>query len=317
MADESDTNKTPESYSSNNSSDEEDLLPEPCTANDSLNNNLRNIINNVESLEGATCTVGQRVEEELTFITSFRVALTNIIGDENPLVNLLQPSADLRLPATFIKLHCVRQEIVHIRQQLQSYPETVERQPMSGAVMVDFSRHSNFSRNVDVHDNIEDAMADKSDPDMMAEEDMMPEPCTTNNSSNDNWRNIINNVETLEDAICMVGELAEFELSFSASFLAMVKDMIGEENPLVNLLQPSVDERIPSILFNLYVVHQWIVHIRQLLQSYPETVEHQPMPSTVSIDFSHCIDSPLNVGVHIDTKEGHGLDTANPGRPLD
>ena len=109
------------------------------------------------------------------------------------------------------------------------------------------------------------AMADKSDEDMMpelrssnnrlAEEDMMSEPCTINNSSNDNWQNIINNVETLEDAICMVGELVESELLFSASFLAMVKDMTSDENPLVTLLQPSVDTRLLLILFNLYVVH--------------------------------------------------------------
>ena len=170
-------------------------------------------------------------------------------------------------------------------------------------------------------------MADESDNDMtpessssnnsLAEEDIMSEPCTANDSLNDNLRNIINNVETLEDAICMVGEFVESELSFSASFLAMVKDMIGDENLLVNLLQSSVDTRIPAILIKLYLVHQQIVHIRQQLQSYPETVECQPMPSAVTIDFSRSSDSSPNVGVHDNIEDSHGLDTAAPDRHLD
>ena len=58
------------------------------------------------------------------------------------------------------------------------------------------------------HSQLAVAMVDESDEDMMpasrssnnhlAEEDMMSEPHTMNNSSNDTWRNIINNVETLE-----------------------------------------------------------------------------------------------------------------------
>ena len=108
-------------------------------------------------------------------------------------------------------------------------------------------------------------MADESDEDRMpascssnncrAEEDMMPEPHIMNNSSNDTWQDIINNVEALEDTICMVGEYVESELTFSSSFLAMVKDMTGDANPLVTLLQPSVNERLPSILSNLYFMH--------------------------------------------------------------
>ena len=121
-------------------------------------------------------------------------------------------------------------------------------------------------------------------------------------------------MEALDDAICMVGEFVESELSFSASFLAMVKDLTGAENPLATLLQPSVNERIPVILFNLYVVRQQIVHIRQQLQSYPETVEYLPMLSAVMIDFSRPIDAPPNVGVHTNTEDGHGSDTAAPDR---
>ena len=96
------------------------------------------------------------MEEELSFSTSFLVTVKNMIGEENPMVNLLQPSVDIRLPAILIKLHFVHQEIVHIHWQLQSYPEAVERQPTPGAVMVDFSCRSDSSPNVDVHDNIED-----------------------------------------------------------------------------------------------------------------------------------------------------------------
>ena len=111
MEDESDTDKTPELCSSNNSLAEEDTLSEPRTANDSLNNNMRNIINNVEALEDAICTVGQFVEVELSFSASFLVTMQNIIGNENPMVDLLKPSVDLRLPAILIKLHSVRREI--------------------------------------------------------------------------------------------------------------------------------------------------------------------------------------------------------------
>ena len=90
-----------------------------------------------------------------------------------------------------------------------------------------------------------------------SDEDMMPEACPFNNCSAEaemNWRHIMNNVEALDDTICMVGECAESELAFSASFLAMVKELTGAENPLMTLLQSSVNERIPVILFNLYVV---------------------------------------------------------------
>ena len=59
------------------------------------------------------------------------------------------------------------------------------------------------------------------------------------------------------------------------------------------------------------------MHIHRQLQSYPEMVERQPIPSAVTIDFTHHIDSPPNVGVHIDTEEGHGLDMSAPGRQLD
>ena len=115
----------------------------------------------------------------------------------------------------------------------------------------------------------------------------------------------------------MVGERVEAELASSASFLVMVKDLTGAENPLVTLLQPSVDAKLPSILFNLYVVRQQIAHIHQQLESYPEMVEYQPMPRAVMIDFSCPIDAPPNVGVHIDTENGHGSDTAAPDSHLD
>ena len=170
-------------------------------------------------------------------------------------------------------------------------------------------------------------MADESDTDKtpelsssnnsLAEEDMMYEPRTVNNSLNDNLRNIINNVEALEDAICMVGQFVEEELSFSASFLVTVKNMIGDENPLVNLLQPSVDTRLPAILIQLYFVCQEIVHIRWQLQSYPEMAESQPTPSAVTVDFSRCRDSSPNVDVHDNIEDGHGVDTVAPDRHID
>ena len=145
----------------------------------------------------------------------------------------------------------------------------------------------------------------------------MYEPRTANDSLNDNLQNIINNVEALEDAICTVGHFVEEELSFSASFLATVKNMIGDENPLVNLLQPSVDTRLPAILIKLYFVHWEIVHIRRQLQSYPETAESQPTLSAVTVDFSCHHDSSPNVDVHDNIEDGHGADTAAPDRHID
>ena len=145
-----------------------------------------------------------------------------------------------------------------------------------------------------------------------SDEDMLPAARPFNNRSAEEemqWQQIIINVEALDDAICMVGEFAESELSFSASFLAMVKELTGAENPLTTLLQPSVNERIPAILFQLYVVRRQIAHIHQQLASYPALVEYPPMPRAVTIDFSRPIDAPLNVGVHINMEDGHGSDT--------
>ena len=205
------------------------------------------------------------MEEELTSVTSLREGMMNILGDENPLSNLLQPSAASRLPEALIKLHCVGRETAYIRQQLQSYPATVERQTTSGAVMVDFSYRSDSFRNTYAHGSIEDAMVDTSDP---------------------TWRNIINNVATLEDALCQVGVLVEIELTFRTSFITMVQDLTGAENYLVPILQSSVSQQIPWILFNLYNVRRQIVHIHRMLQLHPAKVEPQSMPRSIVTDFS-------------------------------
>ena len=155
-------------------------------------------------------------------------------------------------------------------------------------------------------------MADESD------EDMMPEPCTPNNCSADPWHEILDNVEALEDAICMVGQYLVVALEHSASFIAMLQDIAGADaSSLITILQPAVDERLPAILFNLYNACQWIVHIHQQLQSYPDLVAFQPLSHSVTIDFTLQNEPAPNVSGQHDPEDVHRLDMAAPGNQHD
>ena len=92
--------------------------------------------------------------------------------------------------------------------------------------------------------------------------DMMSELRTMNNSSDDPWHSILENVVALEGLVCTAGEFVEVELSHCTSFIVMLKDIGGANaNPLVTLLQPAVDERLPVILFQLYIARRQLVHI--------------------------------------------------------
>ena len=120
-------------------------------------------------------------------------------------------------------------------------------------------------------------MVDESD------EDMMPGPCTPNDRLAVLWLVISDNVDALEDAICMVGQYVAVELEHSAAFIAMLQDIASADTrSLVTILQPAVDERLPAILFNLYNAHRQVAHIRQQLQSYLVL----PLSGSVTIDFS-------------------------------
>ena len=148
-------------------------------------------------------------------------------------------------------------------------------------------------------------MADESD------EDMMPGPCTPNDCSAVPWLMISDNVDALEDAICMVGQYVAAELEHSAAFIAMLQDIAGADaRSLVTILQPAVDERLPAILFNLYNAHRHVAHIRQQLQSYLEWVAFQPLSGSVTINFSLRNDPAPDVSGQNDPKDVHGLDMA-------
>ena len=146
-------------------------------------------------------------------------------------------------------------------------------------------------------------MVDESD------EDMMPGLRTPNDCSAAPWLVILDNVDALEDAICMVGQYVTFELEHSTAFIAMLQDIAGADaRSLVTILQSAVDERLPGILFNLYNARRHIAHLRQQLQSYPERGAFQPLSSSVNIDFS--LQNDPDASGQNDPKDVRGLDTA-------
>ena len=148
-------------------------------------------------------------------------------------------------------------------------------------------------------------MADESD------EDMIPGPGTPNDRSAIPWLMILDNVDALEDVICMVGQHVAAELEHSAAFIAMLQDIAGVDAcSLVTILQPAVDERLPAILFNLYNARRHVAHIRQQLQSYPERVAFQPLSGSVTIDFSLQNDPAPVVSGQNDPEDVHGSDMA-------
>ena len=148
-------------------------------------------------------------------------------------------------------------------------------------------------------------MVDKHD------ENKMPGPCTPNDHLAAPWLAISDNVDALEDAICMVGQYVAAELEHSAAFIAMLQDIAGvDARPLVTILQPAVDKQLPVILFNLYNACRQVAHIRQQLQSYPEWVAFQPLSSSVTIDFSLRNDPAPDVSGQNDPEDVHGSDMA-------
>ena len=145
---------------------------------------------------------------------------------------------------------------------------------------------------------------------------MMPESCTTKNRSDDAWKNILDNVMVLEEEICIVGQYLQIELSHSAAFIALLKDILGDEaRSLVTILQPAVDERLPVILFNLYNARRQVEHIRQLMQSYPEQVAFQTLPRPLTVDFTSQDNITFNDSVH--SEDDNGLDMTASGEQLD
>ena len=120
-----------------------------------------------------------------------------------------------------------------------------------------------------------------------SDEAMMPGPHTPNDCSAALWLVILDNVDALEGAICMVGQYVTFELEHSTAFIAMLQDIAGADaHSLVTILQPAVDEWLPGILFNLYNARRHVAHLPQQLQSYLERVAFQPLFGSVNIDFS-------------------------------
>ena len=119
---------------------DEDMMPELRASNNCLAEPWHEILNNVAALEDAICMVGQYLVIELEHSASFIVMLRDIAGaDASPLETILQPAVNKRLPAILFNLYNAHQQIVHIRQQLQAYPELVAYQPLSGSITIDFT----------------------------------------------------------------------------------------------------------------------------------------------------------------------------------
>ena len=119
---------------------DEAMMPGPCTPTDCLATPWLMILDNVDALEGTICMVGQYVTFELEHSTALIAMLQDIAGaDARSLVALLQPAVDERLPGILFNLYNAHRHVAHLHQQLQSYPEQVAFQPLSGSVNIDFS----------------------------------------------------------------------------------------------------------------------------------------------------------------------------------
>ena len=146
-------------------------------------------------------------------------------------------------------------------------------------------------------------MADERD------ESMRPGLRTTNDRLAAPWLAILDNVDALEDIICILGQYVQYELEHSTTFIAMLQDIAGAKaDSLVTILRPAVDERLPGIIFNIYNARRHVAHLRQQLQSYPEWVAFQPLSGSVNIDFSLQHD-PDACGQN-NLEDVHGTDTA-------
>ena len=136
---------------------DEDMMPGPRTPNDQLAVPWLAILNNVDALKDVICMVGQYVAVELEHSAAFIAMLQDIAGaDARSLVTFLQPAVDERLPAILFNIYNVRRHVAHIRQQLQSYPERVAFQPLSGSVTIDFSPQNDPAPDVSGQNDLED-----------------------------------------------------------------------------------------------------------------------------------------------------------------
>ena len=119
---------------------DEAMMPGPCTPTDCLATPWLAILDNVVTLEGTICMVGQYMTFELEHSTAFIVMLQDIAGvDACSLVTILQPAVDKWLPGILFNLYNACRHVAHLHQQLQSYLERVAFQPLSGSVNIDFS----------------------------------------------------------------------------------------------------------------------------------------------------------------------------------
>jgi hypothetical protein len=100
---------------------------------------LHNILANIEALDGEICTLGQYLESEQLRIQTIIESLVEGMGPcALPVVALLQPTADYRLPALILKMRATRRIIAHARLQVLAYPELVDHQDVPINADVDF-----------------------------------------------------------------------------------------------------------------------------------------------------------------------------------
>ena len=72
------------------------------------------ILANIESLDGAICSLGQLLEDEQARIQGMIDALVEVAGpNTDPIVVLLEPSVHVRLPTLISNMHAARQLIAH------------------------------------------------------------------------------------------------------------------------------------------------------------------------------------------------------------
>ena len=105
------------------------------------------------------------------------------------------------VPGDLITSHCIYLRFSYVCVHSPMHVRTLAIQTYHQAMA---SQHTHLRLLSCCHSQPAVTMADESDEDMMpasrssnnrmAEEDMMPEPCIMHNSSNDTWRDIINNV---------------------------------------------------------------------------------------------------------------------------
>ena len=260
---------------------------------------LFQIAANIETIDWTLCGIGQRLEDERTLALEMFDALEDDTADflAKATRSLLAQIANTCIPTLIGQIRVVRHLLDYARAQVHSFPSLVASQDFLCQPNPEFTVTSPPAGEPILipHDVAASAAPTLEDVQGVSTADEYRQALRR---STNPLSQLLATFEDSDVVLCAIGRLL---LDEHGRLRAWNRTLAASGRPLaaaiIQLFEPLVHERFPTLIVNTHTARHAIIHVRQQVRAYPALVDRQTVPRTTLVDFEVC-DPPIRASTH-------------------